>query len=321
MRENSSRKKRRNNSYNTICTILGTLLVVAIVWVISLAWNTIGKKVNEVSYSAGETEFAGSLPASRKFEPGDEVVVRAAEFSAADKEFVGWKDANDVLDYASDILVNGTVFIMPEADVLLEAVWEDDTAADDTVASNTASGKSDSNAEIYHINAGKDYVNVRDNHGYDSKVIAKISDTDVDIEYNGEFEEVYDEDDEKSYDWYFVEIPSKDIEGWIRSDLLTKASSKSASKSDSTESAEEDDSNGEKYLKSHKYDVALMHEDANSSSDVLEKIEDDETILYFNNKSEETTDSDGDTTTWYFVKNSESGKSGWIDSKRLMHAE
>lgn len=321
MREGSNKKKRKNSSYNTICTILGTLLVVAVVWVISLAWNTLGRKTNEVSYSAGENEIVGSVPATRKFEPGDEVVVRAAEISMSGKEFAGWKDANGVLDVASDILVNGTVFIMPETDVVLEAVWEEDskTDEDDAASENTTSGKTDSDAEIFYINAGKDYVNVRNNHGYDSNVIAKISDTNTKIEYNGKYEAVYDEDEGKSYDWYYVEIPSKDIKGWIRSDLLSKASEKT-SKTDTDNSTVADD-DGEKYLKSHKYDVALMHENADSSSDVIEKIEDEETILYFNNQSKETTDSDGDKTTWYFVKNSESGNSGWVNAKRLEHAE
>lgn len=305
-------KKKQAGFYGTLRTVLVTLLLVAIVWVISLAWNTLGKKTCEVSYTIAETGYTGSAPATRKFEPGDEVVVRAAELELNGKKIIGWRDTTGVVDYVSDVFKNGTVFIMPEDDVVFEAVWEEETEPEENDDSTTS--EKDDGKEIFYISAGKDYVNVRDNHGYDSKVIAKISDSSTKIEYSGKYEEVYDEDEEKSYDWYYVSIPSKDIKGWIRSDLLSKSSGSSSSSEKGGSS-----SSGEKYLKSHKYDVALMYKEADSSSGVVEKIEDEETIFYFNNKSEDVTDDNGTKTTWYYVKNSSSGKSGWVDSKRLEH--
>lgn len=316
----TQKKKKKSNFYGTLCTVLTTLLIVAIIWVISLIFSTVGKKTYSVTYSAGEGEFVGTVPATRKFEPGDEVVVRLGDISASDKEMVGWRDLDGVIDYIDEILPVGTVFIMPEADVTLEVAWDDDVPKKTEANDNDSDDeKSDSNAEIYYKQASKDYINVRDKHGYDSEVIAKISDGNTKIEYTGKYEEVYDEDEEKSYDWYFVKIPSKDIEGWIRSDLLTK--SKSTESSDKKTETEDNSGSGEKYLKSHKYDVALMREEPDSYSEVVEKIEDDETILYFNNLSEDVVDDDGDTVTWYHIKNSDSGKSGWVEAKRLQRVK
>ncbi len=324
--------RRKKSSYDTIVTIISTLLVVAIVWVISLAWSTLGRHSISVSYTAGTTDFIGAVPSTRKFEPGEEVVVRAGDISKSGTKFLGWKDVNGVIGYAEDILVNGAVFKMPEADVVLEAVWEGENAIpanSEAVTENTpADASSEAPADtsdttvIYKINSGTDSINVRDKHGYDSKVIAKISDSSVKIEYSGKYEELYEEESDKTYDWYYVEIPSKNVSGWIRSDLITRADNQAGSETTSSKaSASSDDDSGEKYLKSDKYDVALMYAEADDDSDIVEKIEDDEIILYFNNESEEITDEDGDKTTWYHVKNSSSGKTGWIDAKRLQEAE
>ena len=294
--------KRRSTSFDTFCTVLITLLIVAIVFVILYGWRTLGFSSYTVSYSTEYTDITGVLPDDRKFEPGDEVVVRAGSFTKENYTFVGWKDVDNSIEYSSAILENGVVFIMPESDVTLEAVWEENTKAEENKENNDTSSSSESNVEIFFKKDGKDYINVRADHNYTSEVVTKVTDKDTEIRYSGKSENVYDEDDYTTYTWYYVTIPELKKEGWIRSDMLSKKGC-----------ADDEES----FLKSSKIEVLSLYKNPDSSSDIIAEIDDDETILYFNGETDETTDKNGKKVTWYLVEVSNSKRSGWVKFEDL----
>lgn len=294
--------KRRNTSFDTFCTVLITLLIVAIVFVVLYGWRTLGFSSYTVSYSTEYTDITGVLPDDRKFEPGDEVVVRAGSFTKENYTFVGWKDVDNSIEYSSAILENGVVFIMPESDVTLEAVWEENTKAEENKENNDNSSSSESNVEIFFKKDGKDYINVRADHNYTSEVVTKVIDKDTEIRYSGKSENVYDEDDYTTYTWYYVTIPELKKEGWIRSDMLSKKGG-----------ADDEES----FLKSSKIEVLSLYKNPDSSSDIIAEIDDDETILYFNGETDETTDKNGKKVTWYLVEVSDSNRSGWVKFEDL----
>ncbi len=306
-------KQKRNTFFQTLFTVLVTLLVVAVITVISYGFRTLGFSAHTVSYTSAETESVGILPEKRQFEKGDEVVVRAGNISKKDSVFLGWKDVNSVIASAPNgVLENGAVFIMPDKDVVLEAVWEEKASSSDNESPNptdkTSTGSS-SSKEIFHKRADKDYINIRSDYGHDSEVVTKIRSSDTELEYSGKSHDLFDEDDQKTYTWYYVTVPSDDSEGWVRSDMLD-----SNEKDKSTDSS--NDEKYDTYIKSDKYDIISMFEEPDSSSKVVEKITDDKTELYFTNKTKKTEDSDGKTTTWYNV-DSQSGKSGWVQSQKV----
>ncbi len=291
--------KKRHTSFDTLCTVLITLLVVAIVFVFTYSWRTLGFSSHTVSYSSAETDIIGSLPEDRKFDKGDEVVVRAGSFTREDYTFVGWKDVNNVTGYTGSVLPNGTVFVMPDGDVAFEAVWKETAPVIEEDNTETT----DDTTEVFYKKDGKDYVNVRSDYNYTSEVVTKVTKSNTEIHYSGKSETVYDEDDYTNYTWYYVTIPDLNEEGWIRSDMLSKkADSKSKEKS---------------FVKSSKVEVLSLYKEADSSSDIIGEVEDDETILYFNGESEKTTDKNGNSVTWYLVKDSSTGRSGWTKYTNL----
>lgn len=306
MKQKSKNKKR--NFFRTLCTVLVTLLFAAIIGVFSYAWKTLGLSSHTVSYSSTDSDVTGILPEERKFESGDEVVVRAGSLNKPNSTFLGWKDVNNSIQSSAAILANGTVFIMPDKDVVLEPVWEENKQTqDNTQTPKKENNSSAENKEIYIKKDGKDYINIRSSYGHDAQIVTKVYDSDTEMEYSGKSETVYDEDDLKSYTWYYVSIPAEDKEGWVRSDMVSKPS----------ESSQED----ETYLKASKYETITMYEEADSSSGVIEKIDNDETALYFSGKTKETEDENGNTTSWYYMKNSDTGESGWIEKEKLEHVE
>ena len=157
---------------------------------------------------------------------------------------------------------------------------------------------------------GQDHVNLRASCDYESDVLAKIDDSDIKIEYYGEHKDLHEEDEQTTYTWYYVKVPSLKKEGWIRSDLLSEYSAPKA-----------DDSEEKTYLMSSEYDSIKMYEDADSSSKIIETIEDNEISLTFLDKTKKTTNDDGDTITWYYVKNSDTGKKGWIEKDKMQYIE
>ena len=260
MKQKSKNKKR--NFFRTLCTVLVTLLFAAIIGVFSYAWKTLGLSSHTVSYSSTDSDVTGILPDERKFESGDEVVVRAGSLNKPNSTFLGWKDVNNSIQSSAAILANGTVFIMPDKDVVLEPVWEENKQTqDNTQTPKKENNSSAENKEIYIKKDGKDYINIRSSYGHDAQIVTKVYDSDTEMEYSGKSETVYDEDDLKSYTWYYVSIPAEDKEGWVRSDMVSKPS----------ESSQED----ETYLKASKYETITMYEDAYSSSGVIEKIDND----------------------------------------------
>ncbi len=317
---NRTTKKKKQKPFQTLYTVVITLFFVAIVFVFGYAWNTLGFGTHTVSYQTQDTDVTGALPERRRFEKGDEVVVRAGVISRKDYSFAGWKDINGVIENSGEILKNGTVFIMPDKDVLFEAVWEEEsiTGAQNDVDTNSDTS-SKTNDKIYLKKSGKDYINVRKDPDHDSDVVTKVSDSKTEIHYTGKSESVFSEDDNKSYTWYYVSIPSLDEEGWIRSDMLSKASGNSSKE----DNADDDKTEGkstktETYLKSMKYDAISLYKEADSSSGLVARIDDDEASLYFNGKTEETKDTDGNTITWYFVE-TDQGEGGWVQKSRIEH--
>lgn len=311
-----SSKKKNSGRFQTLFTVLVTLLVVAIVIVFIYAWHILGFSSYSVSYSSSYSDIAGIFPEKRNFNSGDEVVVRAGSITRQGSEFIGWRDVHGVIESTGGILENGTVFIMPKNDVLLEAVWDDDLENEqdsensDDLTDETASSET-SEAVIYYKKSGKDYINVRSSYNYNSEVVTKISDSDMKIEYYGKSENLYDEDDRTTYTWLFVKIPELEKEGWIRSDMLSKEPD--SEKAETTKS--------DIYLKSANHDSIKMYKEADSASDVLENIEDDEITLLFKGETKNTTESDGNTVTWYLIENSSSGKTGWIEKDKLQQFE
>lgn len=307
----NTQKKKSPKPFHTLLTVLVTVLVISVAGVFWYGWHTLGFSSYAVSYSSSDSDVIGKFPEKRNFEAGEEVVVRAGAFSRPSYKFIGWKDVNGVIESTGGTLENGTVFIMPKNDVVLEAVWEEENNAEETVSSqeNTSPAKKDSAKDkptIFIKKENKDYINVRSSYGYDSEVVTKISDSDTEIEYSGKSENLYDEDDLKTYTWYFVNIPSLNKEGWIRSDMLTELS---------------DSSDSNVYLMSSKYNSVTMYEDPDTVSDAVEKITDNETSLYFLGETDKSKSSDGDTVEWYLMENNESGKTGWVQKDRLQKVE
>lgn len=322
------RKKSRNrhhSGFSTLLAVLVTLLIVGIVGVVVYGWHALGFSSYSVSYSSPDTDIIGAFPDKRNFDAGDEVVVRAGSISKKDSEFLGWKDVHGVIEGIGEVLENGAVFTMPEHDVLLEAVWEEEDKASDKKSDNKKSG-SDDKGDIYVKKPEKDYINVRSTYTYDCELVAKITDGDTQIKHTGKIEEVYDEDDLKTYSWYEVTIPSLDKEGWIRSDMLTKYTGSAKSDSEDSDSEESENSDSEEtkeviYVKSSSYNSIRMYEEPDIDSEVIEKVTDDELALYFRDDTKKTTDDEGETTTWYFVEDSETGNTGWIQGDRLQKVE
>lgn len=307
-----NQKRKTKKPFGTVYTVLVTLIIAAIIGVVIYAWNVLGFSAHSVSYSTSDSGVSGILPEERDFKAGDEVVVRAGSVSRIGYEFVGWSDVNGAIANNPGTLENGAVFIMPDADVVLEPVWEaiESEEEDDDEASkseSSASGKK-SNTAIYAKKDGKDYINIRSTYGYDGEVVTKVSDSDTKIEYSGKSQTVYDEDDLKNYTWYYVSIPSKDKEGWVRSDMVTEVSSGSKSSSDE-----------ESYVKSDSYDTISLYESADSDSEVRAEIDDDETALIFTGKTKDAENSSGKTVTWYYVKDSSTGISGWVEKSKIQH--
>lgn len=307
--------KKKSSAYKIFLAVLITTLVYSFIALIIFGWNAFELSSHRVYYTSSQTDIIGIFPKNIKFRPGEEVVVRAGSISKKNTEFIGWKDVDNVIKGSGGILENGDVFIMPNADVHLETVWADENTKTQKLVDSYAvekSSKKDENAKIFQIK-GTDYVNLRSSSNYDGDVITKISDPDTKIEYYGEHEEIYDEDDETTYTWYYVEVPSLGKGGWIRSDLLSEY--KSESKKESQKEKEKI------YLMSSKYDSINMYKEADSSSKKVETIEDNEISLIFLDDTKKTTDDDGDTTTWYYIENSETGKKGWIEKNKLQYIE
>lgn len=296
--------KRRSTSFDTFCTVLITLLLVAIVSVVLYGWRTLGFSSYTVSYSTEETDISGILPEDRKFEAGDEVVVRAGTFKREGYTFLGWKDVDNAIEYKGALLENGVVFIMPDSDVILEAVWEETTEPQELTKTeeNSKTSASEPEFEIFFKKDGKDYVNVRADYSYTAEVVTKVVDNDTEIRYSGKSKNVYDEDDYTTYTWYFVTIPELKEEGWIRSDMLSKKGGNNKK---------------ENFLKSSDIEVLSVYRSPDSSSDIISEIDNDETILYYNGEKEEVTDKNGKKVTWYLVEMSDSKRSGWVKYDEL----
>ncbi len=304
-------KRRSKKTFGTLYTVLVTLLFAAIIVVVLYAWRTLGLSAHSVSYSSTESDVVGTLPEKRDFEAGDEVVVRAGSFTRKDYTFAGWKDVNGAIANNTGTLENGAVFIMPDSDVVLEPIWE---AAEPAPTEETTTTKdSKSNVSVYTKKEGKDYINIRSTYGYDGKVVTKVSDSDTKIEYSGKSESIYDDDDKKTYTWYYVNIPSKEKEGWVRSDMLSETSSSSSASSSSSNSSDET------YVKSQKYDSVSLYQSADANSETVSTIDNEETALIFTGKTKDAENSSGNTVTWYFVKDSSTGKSGWIEKSKIQH--
>ena len=211
-------KKKTYSLYKLILTALITALSVGGICLIIYAWNLFGFSSHEVYYTSDSSNIIGSFPASRKFRPGDEVVVRAGSISRRNYRFIGWKDKNNVIENSGGIFEGGHVFIMPDGDVCFEAVWEEINPNNDDP--DTPSSPQSSEPLIFNKVKNKDYINLRSSCDYNGEVLAEISDSDIDIEYYGKSQSIYDESSETVYIWYFVKIPSLNEEGWIRSDML-----------------------------------------------------------------------------------------------------
>lgn len=304
--------KKKSSTYKIILAVLITTLVYSCIFLIVYGWNALKLSYHKVYYTSSQTDIIGIFPETRKFKPGEEVVVRAGSISKKDTDFIGWKDVDNVIQSSGGILENGAVFIMPDNDVHLETVWADDNTKTKKLLDSYAvekPSKKDEKATIFKIK-GKDYVNLRSSSDYDSDVLAKISDPDIEIEYYGEHKDIYDEEEETTYTWYYVEVPSLGKGGWIRSDLLSEY--KPESKKESSQKI---------YLMSSKYDSIDMYKEADTSSKTIETIEDNEISLIFLDKTKKTTNDDGDTVIWYYIKNSETGNKGWIEKNKMQYIE
>lgn len=203
------------------------------------------------------------------------------------------------------------MFIMPDADVVLEPVWEAAESApeadDSEKKSSDKKSSEKSGVTVFTKKESKDYINIRSTYGYDGEVVTKVSDNSTELEYSGKSESIYDEDDLKTYTWYYVSIPSKDKEGWVRSDMLSGGES------------DADDKDGDSYVKSEEYDSVALRESADADAEVRAEVEDDETELIFTGKTKESEDKNGKTTVWYYVKDSSTGSSGWVEKSKLRH--
>ncbi len=308
MKKNSSgrrpQKKKSSDAYQTFLTVLITLLSVAIILVLFYAWRALGISSHTVTYTSNQGGIIGTLPEVRQFDAGDEVVVRSGGISRKGYEFVGWRDVHGVIEATGGILENGSVFKMPKSDVLLEAVWEDlsGESPDATVDTPTETQEPESDKLIatFMKNPEKTYVNVRDNYGYEGEVVCKLSDSSMKVNYYGKAENLFDEDDQTTYTWFFVEIPDLKKEGWIRSDML-----------------EDYEETKEKvYVMASGRDEISLYEDADLNSDIKETVTDNEiTFTYKSKSTSETTD--GEEFEMYLVENNESGKTGWVKKSHL----
>lgn len=306
-RRNSGRrpqKRRNNDAYQTFLTVLITLLAVAIVLVLFYAWKALGISSHTVTYTSNQGGIIGALPEVRQFDAGDEVVVRSGGISRKGYEFVGWKDVHGVIEASGGILENGSVFKMPKSDVLLEAVWEDPTGEMPDATENLTEESEDPDAKTligtFMKNPDKTYVNVRDNYGYEGEVVLKLSDSKVKVNYYGKAENVFDEDDQTTYTWFYVEIPEMKKEGWVRSDML-----------EDYEEVKETI-----YVMASNREEISLYEDADLNSDIKETVSDNE--ITFTYKSKTTTETtDGDEVEMLLVENNESGNTGWVKKSHL----
>lgn len=308
MRKKSSAKrpqKRKNGgSYQTFLTVLITLLSVAIVLVVFYAWKALGISSHTVTYTSNQGGIIGTLPEIRQFDIGEEVVVRSGGISRKGYEFVGWRDVYGVIESTGGILENGSVFKMPKSDVLLEAVWEDPSApvpdATEEVIDEPKAEEGSHLVATFMKNPDKTYVNVRDNFGYEGEVVCKLSDSSMKVNYYGKAENLFDEDDQTTYSWFYVEIPDMNKEGWIRSDML-----------------EDYEETKEKiYVMVSGRDEIYLYEDADLNSDVKETVTDNEITFTYKSKSTSETD-DGEEVEMYLVENNDSGITGWVKKSHL----
>lgn len=303
-KRNTGRRPQKRKGSDTLLTVLITLLSVAIVLVVFYAWRALGISSHTVTYTSNQGGIIGTLPEVRQFDAGEEVVVRSGGISRKGYEFVGWKDVHGVIKSTGGILENGAVFKMPKSDVLLEAVWEDPSGdmpdATEEITTETEEKEYGDLIATFMKNPDKTYVNVRDNFGYEGEVVCKLSDSKMKVNYYGQAENVFDEDDQTTYTWFYVEIPDMNKKGWVRSDMLE-------------DFAEIKD---KMYVMASSKDEISLYEDADLNSDIKETISDNEITFTYKSKTTTQTD-DGEEVEMYLVKNNDSGSTGWIRKSHL----
>ena len=101
----------------------------------------------------------------------------------------------------------------------------------------------------------------------------------VKVNYYGKAENVFDEDDQTTYTWFYVEIPEMKKEGWVRSDML-----------EDYEEVKETI-----YVMASNREEISLYEDADLNSDIKETVSDNE--ITFTYKAKTTTETTAVTTT------------------------